>query len=263
MPSELYTRNFFERLRGGAVQSAEVVVPIVLQLHSVRSVVDIGCGDGSWLSVFRKLGVDDILGIDGEYVDRALLQIPQDRFRPFDLAKPLCLERTFDLAVSLEVAEHLPPESASVFVESLSGAAPAVLFSAAIPYQRGDHHINEQWPDKWANLFQQHGYVPVDCVRPRVWQNDAVEHWYAQNTLLFVRKDLLDYNLSLKAEFDRTDLGQLSLVHPRQYLYLQDLYRDAATRAEQAGPPNGLMAASRLWVVCLKNAIHKRLFGNT
>jgi len=260
--SERYTKGFYERLRGGATRSAEVIVPIVLQLLAIRSVVDIGCGDGSWLAVFRKLGVVDVLGIDGDYVDRALLQIPQEHFRTFDLGKPFELGRVFDLAISLEVAEHLPPESAPSLVESLTGTAPAVLFSAAIPHQGGDNHINEQWPEKWAKLFQERGYVPVDCIRRRVWHNEAVEYWYAQNTLLFARADLVERNPALKAEHDRTDLGQLSLVHPKQYLYLENRCREAVARAEQSTPPSGVIAASRLLAVCLKNAMRKRLFGD-
>lgn len=93
------------------------MVPLVLQLLPVRSVVDVGCGDGSWLSVFRKLGVTDILGVDGEYVDQDILQIPQDCFQALDLTKPFRLQRAFDLAISLEVAEHLPPDCAPAFVE--------------------------------------------------------------------------------------------------------------------------------------------------
>lgn len=260
MRSQLYTTSFYEEIRSGSTRSAEVIVPLMLGLLPVSSVVDIGCGDGSWLFVFRKLGVEDILGLDGEYVDRNVLQIPQDRFQAVDLTKRFGLKRVFDLAISLEVAEHLPAESASGFVASLCGLAPAVLFSAAIPFQGGNHHINEQWPDKWAELFTEHKYVPVDFLRKRVWQNETVEWWYAQNTLLFVRAGLLESNTQLKAEFERTNPDQLRLVHPRQYLYLQSLYREAAVRAENPPPPSGLREASRQFLVCLRNAVRWRLF---
>ncbi len=259
MHSQFYTTSFYEEIRRGSTRSAEVIVPLMLGLLPVSSVVDIGCGDGSWLSVFRKLGVQDVLGLDGEYVDRNVLQIPQDRFQAVDLAKPFGLKRVFDLAISLEVVEHLPAESASGFVASLCGLAPAVLFSAAIPFQGGNHHINEQWPDKWAERFKEHKYVPVDFLRKRVWQNETVEWWYAQNTLLFVRPGLLESNIQLKAERERTTPDQLRLVHPRQYLYLQSLYREAAVRAENPPPPSGLKEASRIFLVCLKNAIRWRL----
>jgi len=259
VPTVPYTKNFYEQLRNGAVRSAEAVVPLVLELLPVRSVLDVGCGDGSWLAVFQRLGVSEIFGIDGQYVDRDVLQIPQDRFRAINLSKPFTLERTFDLAVSLEVAEHLPPESAAGFVESLTLLAPLVMFSAAIPFQGGDRHVNEQWPEKWAELFQQHGYAPIDFIRKRIWQDDSVEFWYAQNTLLYARASLIAANTSLNAEFEQTNPKQLSLVHPRQYLYLGNQYREALAQAQRPTLPSGVRAASRLLLVCLRNAFRKRI----
>jgi SAM-dependent methyltransferase len=231
------------------MRSAEEIVPLVLKLIPARTVVDVGCGEGAWLSVFRKNGVLDVLGVDGDYVHRDTLQIPQEQFQAADLSKPLQVGRKFDLAVSLEVAEHLPPECAATFVESLTRLAPVILFSAAIPFQGGNHHVNEQWPDKWAGLFQEHGYRVVDCIRKRVWQNDAVEYWYAQNALLFVRSDVLEGNKSLALELERTNPSQLRLVHPRKYLELASPH--------PAAP--GLRAASRIWLATLKQSIKWRL----
>jgi SAM-dependent methyltransferase len=237
------------------MRSAEAIVPLVLEFVPARSVVDIGCGEGSWLAVFRRHGVDEILGLDGDYVDREALQIPQDCFQACDLTRPLEIKREFDLAVALEVAEHLPPECAEIFVRGLTELAPAVLFSAAIPFQGGTGHLNEQWPDKWAGLFRERGYVPVDLVRKRVWQNDAVDFWYAQNTLLFVRSDFLERSNSLREELRQTNLDQLCLVHPKQYLIRQAQYSQAITRL-----PSGVMEASRILLICLKNSLRKR-FG--
>ena len=232
-------------------------MPLVLEFLAVRSVIDVGCGDGTWLSVFRALGVADIFGIDGAYVARDLLQVPYACYQATDLSKPFVLERTFDLAVSLEVAEHLPPSSAALYVHSLTRLAPAILFSAAIPFQGGHHHLNEQWPDKWAELFEHHHFLPVDFVRKRVWENEAVEWWYAQNALLFVSEELLASNALLRAEFERTNVNQLRLIHPRQYLYQRSLYERAVCQA-QATP--GLGAACKTLLDSLKNSIRWR-FG--
>jgi SAM-dependent methyltransferase len=256
--SQPYTKDFYESLRNGVMRSAEVIVPLVLKLVPARSVVDIGCGDGSWLAVFRRQGVDEILGLDGDYVDRATLQIPAECFREYDLRVPLEIKRKFDLAISLEVAEHLPPECAGTFVRGLTELAPIVLFSAAIPFQGGTHHLNEQWPNKWVELFRERGYVPVDFVRKRVWQNEGVEFWYAQNTLLFVQQSVAERSDSLREELKRTNLDQLSLVHPRQYLHLQTKYLEAIARAENP-LPSGVKQASRFLLVCLKNSLKKRL----
>src|SRR6266542_308161 len=149
----VYTQDFFRSRETGSLTSAHHIVPIVLDLVRPKSVVDVGCGLGTWLAVFAKHGVEDILGIDGGYVPTEALHIPPSRFRSCALTEALLIDRAFDLVVSLEVAEHLPRESAETFVESLATLGPAVLFSAAIPFQGGTGHVNEQWPEYWVKLF--------------------------------------------------------------------------------------------------------------
>lgn len=102
------------------------------------------------------------------------LEIPEERFLSFELNNPFRIDRQFDLVISLEVAEHLPKECAATFVDSLTRLGPVILFSAAIPFQGGTDHINEQWLDYWAKYFQEKGYVAIDCIRKRIWQNDKV-----------------------------------------------------------------------------------------
>jgi SAM-dependent methyltransferase len=215
-----YTDNFFRELQDGSYRSAKEIVPLVLELVQPRSVIDIGCGAGTWLSVFKEFGIEAICGVDGDYVDEIFLKIPKEQFLPLDLSKPFHLGRQFDLVLSLEVAEHLPAESAGIFIDSLTRLGPVILFSAAIPHQGGTQHINEQWPEYWVEFFQYRGYVVIDCIRKRIWQNPNVESWYAQNVLVFVQKGYLDTHLLLKKEFENTAISQLSIVHPRKYLAL-------------------------------------------
>lgn len=196
--------------------SAEVIAPLIIDLCSPTSVIDVGCGLGMWLAVFRRLGVEDVVGVDAE-VDRSQLEIPPDRFRSHDLNSPLELERSFDLAVCLEVAEHLTPEAGPGLVRSLTRLTDTVLFSAAVPHQGGVGHLNEQWPDYWAALFQEHGFVPCDAIRPQVWNDDRVAFWYAQNTLLYVERSVLERHNRL---LDGSRVGPLSIVHPNVYAWL-------------------------------------------
>ena len=98
-----------ETQRESGRRSARRVVPLVLELIHPRSVVDVGCGVGTWLSVFREHGVEDVRGIDIEGV-AGLLEIPLDQFLAHDLTRPIEPDRQFDLVVCLEVAEHLPPD---------------------------------------------------------------------------------------------------------------------------------------------------------
>jgi SAM-dependent methyltransferase len=217
-----YTADFYRKHCDGARRSAEAVVPIVLDLVQPRSVIDVGCGLGAWLAVFRGYGIEDVWGLDGPHVDARLLQIPPDRFLPTDLRQPVRLPRCFDLVVSVEVAEHLPPNHATAFIESLTALGPVVLFSAAIPHQGGVEHLNEQWPEYWVERFGERGYVAIDCIRPRVWRDERVEWWYAQNALLYADRERVDRHPRLGAAREATAFQPLSVVHPRKYLWLID-----------------------------------------
>ncbi len=119
MTENIYDEDYYDALKEGARDSARVLVPLVLDLVDAESVVDVGCGLGTWLSVFREHGIEELLGIDGPHIDPSLLEIPPERFVTHDLEHPLDLERRFDLVVSLEVAEHLPAGCAETFVSSL------------------------------------------------------------------------------------------------------------------------------------------------
>jgi SAM-dependent methyltransferase len=206
-----YDDAFFDWQTEGASRSARTVAPVVLELAPIASVVDLGCGRGAWLSAFAGLGVADQLGVDGDYVDRSKLLIDPSRFRAADLCRPIDLGRRFDLAICLEVGEHLPRRASGVLVGSLAAAAPLVLFSAAIPGQGGTSHINEQWPEYWRRLFNDRGYQRVDLIRPRIWQNPDVEWFYQQNLYLYAAGTALDELRRAMAAMPAIDPG-LELV---------------------------------------------------
>jgi SAM-dependent methyltransferase len=249
-----YRKEWFTARESAARSSAETILPFVLQVVQPRSVVDVGCGLGSWLAVARDLGTERILGVDGPYVDRTSLQIPRDRFLARDLSAEFSIDESFDLALCLEVAEHLPSTSASRFVAELVQLAPAVLFSAAVPFQGGTGHQNEQWPAYWARLFRQHGYVALDVVRQRFWSDEGARYFYAQNMVLYVartqaaccRHRLLDLDT-------RDDHLPPSLIHP--HLYLNALRRFPAP--EDATLANFVRFAAR----CLASPF-RRGFAN-
>src|SRR5262249_35913095 len=143
--AEYFAKNLLE----GSRRSAEQVVPLVLELIRPRSVIDVGCGTGSWLAVFQEAGVGEVLGVDGRWAERKMLEVPEGRVLVFNRKNPLRLRRRSDLVLSLEVAQHLPERCAATFVDSLTRLGPVVLFSAAIPFQGGHGHVNEQWPEYW------------------------------------------------------------------------------------------------------------------
>jgi SAM-dependent methyltransferase len=215
----LYDSRFYDGQQDESLRSARKVVPIVLGLVPATSVCDLGCGRGTWLKAFMENGVEDVLGIDGDYVDRTKLAVPADRFHAHDLSCPLEAPRRFDLAVSLEVAEHLPHSVAESFVGALVALAPVVLFSAATPLQGGVGHVNEQWQEYWASIFARHRYQWIDCIRPRIWTDSSVASWYRQNTLLYASAEAISGNPQLQRERDMSANCVLSMAHPEQVVF--------------------------------------------
>jgi hypothetical protein len=214
-----YDEHFFttDHASGGR-RSAETVVPLVLGAVGAQSVIDIGCGNGGWLKAYAAAGITDFQGIDGPWVQESWLDIPVANFATADLSQELKRDRRYDLATCLEVAEHLPPSSATTIVDTLTGLADVVLFSAAVPDQGGTDHLNEQWPAYWAQLFAAKGYVAVDHLRPILWENDDVAWYYRQNLIFFVAEAKLA-ELPLLAASHAAAGGRVpALVHPEIWL---------------------------------------------
>jgi len=230
--------------------SAREIVPLVTALIEPTRVVDVGCGTGTWLATFAEHGATDILGLDGNYVDRSLLDIPAGRFIATDLSKPVHVGGKYDLAVCLEVAEHLPEASAETLVQLLTDLAPCVLFSAAIPFQGGVNHLNEQWPEYWATRFRARDFLPIDCLRRTIWSNEKVAWFYAQNILLFAEERYAHAHPSLAREL-LNSTAPLSLVHPSCFLLRVWQEHDLANRS--------LRQVLAALPALSKNAVRRRL----
>lgn len=237
-----YTRKDYDARDAQTRRAAVEILAILFEYIQPDSVVDFGCGVGTWLSVCQEHGVREIRGLDGPWVPADRLTIPPAAFQPADLANPIELDRTFDLAISLEVAEHLPEQSAESFVRSLTIAAPHVLFSAAIPLQTGNGHINEQWQDYWAELFLQQDYVAIDLIRPRIWNRQLPVH-YRQNILFYAKRSHISPGTLLFHAWKNTNEGQLRVVHPEVYMFKHQLL---AAKADGRMPVSGREAAAAL-----------------
>jgi SAM-dependent methyltransferase len=189
--------------------AAEEMVPYIVNLLQPNSVVDVGCGIGTWLKVFLDNGVLDYLGIDGNYLDKSLLKIDKSFFVQHDLETYYASTRKFDLVISLEVAEHLKEESADEFINTLTDLGDVVVFSAAVPNQGGQNHLNEQKPSYWIEKFKDQGFECFDILRPVFWDNTNVDCWYRQNIFLFSKRQDLKDKLKVMKTFCNAHL-----VHP-------------------------------------------------
>ncbi len=213
----VYDDSFYDSQVQDSLTSAEIVVPLVLSMIDPppKSVVDVGCGLGAWLSVFQRNGIKQTLGIDGDHVTRERLMIATEDFLATNLSQPFDPGRTFDLAISLEVGEHITHSNVRNFVHSIANLAPIVLFSAAVPCQGGVNHVNEQWPEYWQSLFAEVGFVMSDPIRKQkaVWGEPRVCYWYRQNMFLLVSRGRLETDARMKELVEQNPLSDLLLLH--------------------------------------------------
>lgn len=211
--SHIYSDEFFDYIDQGARASARRLIGQVQPWLQAKSVVDFGSGRGVWLDEWLNNGAEEVCGLDGDYVDRDRLAIPNDSFRAVDLTVPQDLGRRFDLAQSLEVGEHLPRVAAETLVASMVTHADRILFSAAVKGQGGEFHINEQPLRFWQKLFAAHGYQAYDCVRPGLTDDRSVEPWYRYNTIFYAneagQKRLPEEVLATRVDCDVEDAGDL------------------------------------------------------
>lgn len=204
-----YDEVFYRYQREGSLKSARLVLPVVHAEYPIKSVLDVGCGAGAWLRAHHELGVPETVGVDGEYVDRSVLLIAQSDFQPRDITEPFNLARQFDLVECLEVAEHVPTARSAMLIDNVVRHGRRVLFSAAVPGQGGEDHINEQACEFWRDLFAARGYRLFDFVRPRIVQRQEVESWYRYNTLFFAHDSTVD---TLSAEVQATRVPEAQAI---------------------------------------------------
>lgn len=183
-----YSHDFYDYIDAGSRRSARAVAGLLLPEMTITSLLDVGAGHGAWAAEWLKAGVRQVLAVDGDYVARDQLAIPAENFVAHDLATPLELGRRFDLVQTLEVAEHLPHAKAELFVDNLVAHGDVILFSAAVPHQGGEHHVNEQPPEYWRAKFDTRGYAVFDFVRPGLVGAEGVMPWYRFNSYLYASK---------------------------------------------------------------------------
>ena len=101
--SHIYDNTFFDYINGGARTSAQRLIETVQPWLNAKSVLDLGCGRGVWLAEWKAAGADQVLGVDGAYVDQTQLAVEPEQFMSADLTQPVRTDKRFDIAQSLEV----------------------------------------------------------------------------------------------------------------------------------------------------------------
>jgi len=212
----IYDLKFFSLTHEGSLAAARHILPLLWAKRQFRSVIDVGCGLGGWLLAAGELGAARLKGIDGSHIPTEMLVVSPECFIRADLAQPLAKDDKFDLCLCLEAAEHLPPERGPSLVEDLTELSSIIVFSAAIPFQGGNGHFNEIWPEYWAKLFSNRGYLPWTGLRDSIWNERTVPWWYRQNLLIFVQASEWDNFLPGQ---EPANPNLLTAIHPESYLW--------------------------------------------
>ena len=205
----MYSESYYKKHQTGSYQSAIQILEYTNSFINFNSVLDFGCGMGTWCKAL-DLGIKNFLGIDKHQYEPAYMLIPAEKYMQFDLCKPLELACMADMAISVEVAEHINPEYSDIFIKNICSCSKIVLFSAAISHQGGTGHINEQSCIYWETLFNKYGYKAIDCIRPYFWNNEQIEIWYRNNCILYIEQHTYK---EISAHIPQNSYP-LNIVHP-------------------------------------------------
>ena len=185
--NDIYGDIFYEDNQYSSFVSGLNVLKKLLPELLPKSIVDFGCGTGTWLAAAKAINRNiEVVGVDGDYVNRDMLMIDESSFIPFDLTGAIDLGRKFDLAISLEVAEHIDKEYADRFIDNICRHSDTIIFSAAHVGQGGDGHVNEQPIEYWIDKFSNRGYKLTD-IREQFKNNPDIDWWYKDNMVLFIK----------------------------------------------------------------------------
>jgi len=244
--TRIYDKNFHHGHIDASLQSARIYLKYFWQFFQPDSVLDVGCGRGAWLKACHELGSNTLIGFDGGWNDQSSMIDDAICFQTVNLNEPFSIPQKVDLAMTLEVAEHLDPATAPQFVNCLADAADVVLFSAAYKNQGGTYHINEQPHSFWAHLFAKHDFVPFDLFRPVFWGNEDISYWYRQNVFLYLEKNSAAcQKLRAHGFSEIADVSFMNCIHPQLY--------------DRKNIPPSVLSHVRDFVPSLRRALRRRV----
>ncbi|NEQ79577.1 MAG: class I SAM-dependent methyltransferase [Moorea sp. SIO2I5] len=182
--SEYFTSEIFDT-------NYQAIASTIVKTYQPKRVAEFGCGPGHLTRELARLGVE-VTAVDG-YSEPDFSESSIE-FHKLDLNDEVAIanrfsNHNFDLAISLEVAEHLEPETSPILISWMTSVAPIVVFSAAVPSQSGHGHINLHSRDYWHRLFTKHNFVVADRIREKLRQIPNVAPWYRYNIIDYLQAE--------------------------------------------------------------------------
>ncbi|AUX10564.1 hypothetical protein AArcSl_2953 [Halalkaliarchaeum desulfuricum] len=187
-PNKIYNNDYYRKRKKDPWRSdAREVSRVLYDEFEPESVIDFGCAIGGHLEWFHEHGIE-VCGIEGNTTAFEYSLIPNEYLEEHDLREPYEITKQRDLALCIEVAEHIPERYANQLVASLTDSAESVFFTAAPPGQQGTHHINLKKDSYWEKKFEEKGYIRDNMIETRLKQNLNLEKstWIKDNMFVFV-----------------------------------------------------------------------------
>lgn len=158
----------------------ESLLKMLIKIFDVSTVVDIGCGDGSYTKGFIEKGIDCI-GYDGNPLTPELtggLCGIKDFSQKVNIGK-------FDLVLSLEVGEHIPLEYEQVFIDNICRSSKKwICLSWGIPGQPGYGHVNCKSNEYVISEMTKRGFI-FDKKRSNKLRDKSIFDWFKNSIMVF------------------------------------------------------------------------------
>lgn len=181
----LYNDEFFEWHVKYAHEYQVKTFAWFIEKYQPKSVIDFGCGIGSYLQSAYNKGIK----VKGFEISESAEKYTHGSIQPFiyymDCTKPI-YTGTYDCALSFETAEHIDPAGTDQFIDNIKRAAGKyILFTAAPPGQEGCGHINMHPREWWVEKFN----LPVNETMTKeiseAWAEIGCPAYISSNLIVF------------------------------------------------------------------------------
>lgn len=190
---KIYDAKFYDLNITEGTKMAIWFVPLLREIFQFKSLLDVGCGTGHYLRFCVDHGLSDVLGIEGSPHAFERLLVDKSQVVRHDLREPFRAGRKWDVALSIEVAEHIDKASAGTYVRTLATSSDTVVLTAARPGQGGRAHVNLQPPEWWQERFRQEHFEYDERLTERLKagirrareSGAFVTSWFEPNVMVF------------------------------------------------------------------------------
>jgi len=195
MKQSIYNKRFYEKsIRVDRMPSYITIAEYLNNTYGPKSVIDYGCGCGWILYYLKKAGVERICGIEPSLAamevqtDSMIKEAVFQKYLHVPLEMPSIY---FDMALCVEVAEHINEVFSNVFISNITSRTNFLVFSVATPGQGGVGHVNEHPWNYWFKNFQVVGFVEREKETVAIQQHlkkNRAKSWYSNNIRILRRK---------------------------------------------------------------------------